>query len=98
MSKWTYCPDDSGNAIFDEVGLWLGEPATDRVGYLWAAAPNLLEACKAALKCIAQLTPFPVGDAALDPAIEAAAKMADAVRAQLREAIREAADARHPEP
>ena len=47
----------------------------------------LLAACKAALQCIARLTPFPVGDPLVDAAVNKSADYADEVRAQLRAAI-----------
>jgi len=53
---------------------------------------DLLDACKEALKCIARLTPFPVGDQPpeLLRAINHTADYADEVRATLRQAIAKA--------
>ena len=48
---------------------------------------EMLAACRAALQCIALLTPFPTGDPLTDPAINRSADRADKVRAKLRRAI-----------
>ncbi len=52
--------------------------------------PDLLEACEAALECIARLTPFPCGDESVDKAIEKTADYADETRDILRHAIKKA--------
>ena len=48
---------------------------------------ELVKACEAAIKCIAMMTPFPVGDAKLDAAIDVVADDADKVRDKLRAAL-----------
>jgi hypothetical protein len=54
------------------------------------ATAVLQAACKAALECIAKLTPFPTGNKQTDAIIAGVADHTDRVRAQLREAIAEA--------
>jgi hypothetical protein len=49
---------------------------------------ELLSACEASLKWVALHTPFPIGDPQLDPILQRIGDESDALRSQLRRAIK----------
>ena len=67
--------------------LYTWEEESRQIAHRLETYDALVAACKAALPCIARLTPFSVGDPLVDAAIHQAADYADEVRAQLRRAI-----------